>query len=329
MNDAKQQGFSADLYLQNYDDVRQNEGFKNVSLGNVLSAASPKEDVPFIKAEDQDVYDKYKQDAFEVQVGLHELLGHGCGKLLQETASGTYNFDIKNPPISPVDNKPISTYYRPGETWGTVFGGMGPSYEECRAESVAMSLCPDYEILKIFGFGNGKEDIHGPAGDVIYVSYLQMARAGIAALQFWDPNAQKWGQAHMQARFAILQVFLSAGKEFCELQYTQDDLSDLKVHIDRTKIQSLGRPAINAFLQKLQVFKATADVEAGKKLYEEYTNVNEWYADKVRPEVLRQAKPRKVFVQANTLLEGDTVVLKEYEPTPEGMIQSFVDRDYI
>jgi len=173
------------------------------------------------------------------------------------------------------------------------------------------------------------QDINGEAGDVLHVIYLQMARAGITALQFWDKNSRKWGQPHMQARFAILQVFLGAGEGFCELQHTKDDLSDLKVRIDRNKIQSHGRRAINAFLQKLQVYKATADFEAGKKLYDEYTEVNEWYATKARPEVLRQAKPRKVFVQANTFLEGQTVVLKEYEPTPEGMIQSFVDRDYI
>jgi hypothetical protein len=32
-------------------------------------------------------------------------------------------------------------------------------------------------------------------------------------------------------------------------------------------------------------------------------------------------------VQANTVLEGDKVVLKEYEPTLEGMVQSFAERD--
>jgi hypothetical protein len=78
--------------------------------------------------------------SFEVQVGLHELLGHGCGKILQETSPGVYNFDHKNPPVSPITQKPVTSYYKPGETWGSVFGGMGPSYEECRAESVAMSL---------------------------------------------------------------------------------------------------------------------------------------------------------------------------------------------
>lgn len=129
--------------------------------------------------------------------------------------------------------------------------------------------------------------------------------------------------------FAILQVFLEAGKEFCELRSTKDDLSDLTIFLDRTKIESHGRPVVNKFLQRLQVFKATADFAEGKKLYETYTNVDEWYATKLRPEVIRQAKPRKVFVQANTVLQGDNVVLKEYEATPEGMIQSFVDREYI
>lgn len=167
------------------------------------------------------------------------------------------------------------------------------------------------------------------AGDVLYVCYLQMARAGIAALQLWDPNSRKWGQPHMKARFAILQSFLSAGPEFCRLEHSKDDLSDLKIHLDRNKIQSHGRPAVNDFLQKLHIFKSTADLEAGTELYDRMTNVDDFYMKKVRPEVMRQAKPRKVYVQANTILEGDNVVLKEYEATPEGMIQSFVDRDYI
>lgn len=86
---------------------------------------------------------------------------------------------------------------------------------------------------------------------------------------------------------------------------------------------------MNKFLQKLNVYKATADVKNGLQFYKDYTTVNEWFATKLRPQVIAQSKPRKVFVQANTFLEGDDVVLKEYEATPEGMIQSFVDRVYI
>lgn len=137
----------------------------------------------------------------------------------------------------------------------------------------------------------------------------------------------------MQARHAILKVFLSAGPEFCRLDYETNSadgsITDLTIHLDRSKIESHGRPAVAKFLQKLQVFKATADLKNGKELYEGITGVDEWFATKVRPEVLRRAQPRKVFVQANTVLEGDKVVLKEYPATAEGMIQSYADRAYI
>ena len=325
-------GIPAGINIPNYDFIRQNEGFKNVSLGNVLSAKAPNEPIPFIRKEDDELYRKYRDPAFEVQVGIHELLGHGCGKLLQETAPGEFNFDSKNPPVSPITNRPITSYYKPGQTWSSVFGSIASSYEECRAECVAMALSCDFGILEIFGFGNGNEDISNEAGDVLYVAYLSMARAGLAAMEFWDPKSRKWGQAHMQARFSILRTFIDAGGNFCEIKATKGDLSnpdDLQVYLDRSKILSHGRPAVEAYLRKLHVYKATADFSAGKKLYDDITGVDEWWAEKARPIVLKRKTPRKVFVQANTVLDeksGD-VKLVEYEPTIEGMVQSYVDRD--
>ncbi|KAI9685986.1 MAG: hypothetical protein M1822_003969 [Bathelium mastoideum] len=323
-------GIPAGINIPNYDDIRQTEGFKNVSLGNVLNAKDPNEVAPsFVRDEDLEVFKRCRDDAFEVQVGLHELLGHGCGKLLQETSPGQYNFDVKNPPINPVTKSPVTSWYKPGQTWGSVFGSVASSYEECRAETVAMALCCDFEILSIFGFGNGTDDINGTPGDILYAAYLQMARAGVCALEFWDPKSRKWGQIHMQARFAILQTFLGAGSSFCDLAHSKDDLSDLSIKLDRQKILSHGRPAVEDLLQKLHIYKATADLEAGQKMYDQLTHVDEFFASKVRPEVLRRKQPRKVYVQANTVLKGGELELKEYDATPEGMIRSFAERDYI
>ncbi len=114
-----------------------------------------------------------------MQVGLHELLGHGSGKLLMEEPAGSYNFDIKNPPISPITGKPVTTWYKPGETWGSVFKAIAASYEECRAECVAMYLCVLTHVLEIFGH-KGQE-----AQDVVYAGYLTMARAGLMGLEFY------------------------------------------------------------------------------------------------------------------------------------------------
>lgn len=322
-------GIPAGINIPNYDDIRQNFGFKNVSLGNILSAKAPNEQIPFIKERDLATYQKFRDPAFEVQVGLHELLGHGCGKLLQETEPGVYNFDIKNPPKSPLSGQPIKTWYKPGQTWGSVFGPIAASYEECRAECVAMALSCEFPILALFGFGDGKVDMNSEAGDVLYTAYLQMARAGVAALEFWDPKSRKWGQAHMQARFSILRTFLNAGVEFCQLEYEKDDLSDLTIRLERDRILDLGRPAVDDYLQKLHIYKATADYDRAKRLYDEITDVESFYADLVRPAVLKKKTPRKVFVQANTVEKDGKVELKEYEATNAGMIQSCVDRTYV
>ncbi|KOS16634.1 putative dipeptidyl peptidase 3 [Escovopsis weberi] len=323
-------GIPAGINIPNYDDIRQTEGFKNVSLGNVLSAKAPNEKIPFIREEDLAVYQENRDASFEVQVGLHELTGHGCGKLLQETSPGVFNFDKENPPVSPVTERPIKTWYKPGQTWGSVFGSIAASYEECRAELVAMFLSCEFPVLKIFGFGDGTEDINSKAGDVLYAGYLSMARSGLCSLEMWDPKNAKWGQAHSQARFSILKCFLEAGDDFCKLDYKADDLSDLTIKLDRSKILTVGRKAVSDFLQKLHIYKSTADTAEGTRFYTQMTDVDmDFWGTKVRNIVMANKQPRKVFIQANTSLDeaSGSVSIKHYEATPLGMIQSWVDRD--
>lgn len=277
-----------------------------------------------------DLYRKYRDASFEVQVGLHELTGHGCGKLLQETSEGEYNFDKENPPVSPLTGKPVTTWYKPGQTWGSVFGSIAGAYEECRAELVAMFLSCEFPVLKIFGFGDGSENMDGEAGDILYTSYLSMARAGLVSLEMFDPKSRKWGQPHSQARFSILQCFLEAGDDFCKLEYSGDNVRDLKINIDRAKILTTGRKAVGDYLQKLHIYKATADVDTGIKFFNKMSGVDaDFWGKKVRDEVVRNKQPRKVFVQANSSLDeaSGKVTIKHYDATLEGMIQSWAERE--
>lgn len=47
----------------------------------------------FIHPDDLDLHNAWDSRAFELQVANHELLGHGSGKLFQEAADGSKNFD--------------------------------------------------------------------------------------------------------------------------------------------------------------------------------------------------------------------------------------------
>lgn len=309
-------GVPAGINIPNYDDVRLNYGFKNVSLGNVLSAnpKNPKKEEIITFIEDQDLFKKWRDDSFEVQVGLHELLGHGSGKLLQETEPGKFNFDKLN--------TDIKSYYKPNETWAGVFGANSGSYEECRAELVALYLIlkDPTQVLPIFGIESEKDQ-----EDVMYIASLLMIRAGLLGLEYWDPEAKKWGQPHMQGRFAIMKQLHKAG--VFEFKSSNPDYSDLKIVVDKSKLHDgTAVDALGEFLGNLHVYKSTANVTEGLKYYLEKSNVEDGYA-KFRDIVIKEKKPRKILIQANTVLKDDgSVELIEYEESETGMIESYYDR---
>lgn len=306
------------INLPNYDSVRQQHGFKNVSLDNVLSSSfSTGGPIPFLSEEDQELYRTFGKKAFEVQVGLHELLGHGSGKLFEQEADGTLNFNSAEV-LNPFTEKPITTFYRPGETWYSKFPVICKSYEECRAECVGIFLCTDPLVMDIYGF-SGEE-----AEKVIYTNWLMMVRAGIAALEFYDPASKKWGQAHMQARFGILRCLLDAGEEFVSLS---TDGENVIVSMDGSKIESVGKPAVGEFLRQLHIFKSIGDFDSGKALYDEYTSVSSDFVE-LRNVVMANRKPRKIYVQPHTRINSDTgeVELVEFPASTAGVVESMLTR---
>lgn len=125
-----------------------NEGFKNVNLGNVYPKAK-RENLQFFKESDKDLMVTFDKKALTLIVALHELLGHGTGKLFTKNVeTGELNFpaDFKNP----FTGEPINTYYLSTETWSQKFGKLHSGYEECRADSVALYLMQYEEPFKIF-----------------------------------------------------------------------------------------------------------------------------------------------------------------------------------
>lgn len=96
---------------------------------------------------------------------------------------------------------------------------------------------------------------------------------------------------------------------------------------DLQLIYSQGKQAIGNFLHQLQVYKSTGDSEAGVAWFNSYSQVDdslEYPFLKFRDIAMLRKKPRRVFVQSSTSLVGEsTVQLKSFDPTHEGVLESF------
>jgi dipeptidyl-peptidase-3 len=102
-------------------------------------------------------------------------------------------------------------------------------------------------------------------------------------------------------------------------------IQKLIVRVDRSRVVTHGKPALGRMLLKLHMYRCTADVKACRSYYEGLSRVDGDYLE-WRKIVLAKQQPKWAFVQANTFLEGGEVRLREYEPTKEGVIQSWVER---
>ncbi|KAF8636591.1 hypothetical protein AX17_003402 [Amanita inopinata Kibby_2008] len=314
-------GIPVGINIPNYYDIRESTGFKNVSLANILAAKAPNEELTFIHPDDVDIYNAWDNRAFELQVANHELLGHGSGKLFEEGPDGKKNFDPEKV-INPLTGKPITSWYKTGQTPGSVLGEVSSSMEECRAETVSLYLVSNADILQIFNYIE-KQDVE----DIQYVTFLLMARAGLRALEFYDPATQKHGQAHMQARLGITQHLVRSGiARLEEIRDANGKLMNLYVRVDRDLVLTKGREVAGKLLVELQVRKSTADGPGAREYYTRLTKPIDGWEGEIRDMVLRKKQPRKMFVQPNTILVNGEVELKEYPMTCAGAIESFIER---
>lgn len=321
-------GIPLGINIPNYDDIRQNLGFKNVSLGNVIKSAfknsDPEKKIIYLTEEDSNLYKKYIDSAYELQVAGHELLGHGSGKLLYLNKDGTFNFDCKNEMLSNL------TCYTEGQTYSNVFGTLGNPFEECRAECVGLFFSTVKQMHQVFKCESDFEDI-------CYVNWLSMIRSGLTSLLSYNPEDKRWLQAHSQARFVIFRV-LNEIPDFINIikmvdSTTNTDGTDdtngslqFNVTVKRDMVLNEGVKRLCEFLYKLQLFKASADIKNATKMFSNYSVVDDHYLE-LRNIVMNNYKPKPLFVQP-TLVKSDGIQIIEYESSIDGMIESFIRNTY-
>ncbi|EAW11029.1 dipeptidyl peptidase III [Aspergillus clavatus NRRL 1] len=265
------------------------------------------------------IFPPHRFTTYYIWVVLHEILGHGTGKLLHEDSPGKFNFNKDHPPLNPLTRRPTVHWYQPQETWTGVFADLATTVDECRAELVGAYLIDVPEILALF-------DCTADAGidpdDVVYNLYQQLGIDGLRALDNYSPSTKKWGQAHSRAHFGMLQHLLRDSHGLYRIILDKENKT-LTVKVNRPLLHE-GKASLGRMLLRLHIYRCTADAHNCRSFYEGLTTV-EMEALEWREVVLAKKDPPPAFSHANTFLEGNNVVLREYEPTARGIIQSWAE----
>ncbi|KAI0435545.1 dipeptidyl peptidase III [Xylaria telfairii] len=310
--------------VPNYNDIREQYGFKNIVYANRMSAnADPNRPLHWISPSESQGFRKVYHILRFITTSIHELFGHGTGKLLAETSPGVFNFDCNTVPINTFTGKPIQSWYKPGQTWTSVFEKLAGTVEECRAMLISYYLAESKDMLRMYGYDDNTEIA---ADELLYNMYTYIGFLGLRALQAYNEEDQSWGSPHSNADFAILKHLLHDSNGLLSVDCDPDS-GTLQIRVDRSKIAEEGKASLGRMLHRIHVWKCTADVVACKQFYEPLSAV-EWKEAVWRKIVVSKPEPAWKFVQANTMLTDDgKVQLKVYEENNAGIIQSFADRD--
>ncbi|KAG5755673.1 hypothetical protein H9Q70_001741 [Fusarium xylarioides] len=172
------------LTAPGYPDIKADFGRKNLTFSNRVAANnSSAQEHRFLSQNDIEVFEANRSLCFFLQLALHELIGHGCGKLFQESESGSFNFDRHHMPKNPFTDKHIGSWYGPGETPETAFSGIATAYIECLAEGIGLYLMSADGVLSTLA-----PDTTSDIDDVVYCGYLSIACMGLRSLLSYDPG---------------------------------------------------------------------------------------------------------------------------------------------
>jgi dipeptidyl-peptidase-3 len=304
------------INIPNYDLVRNDYGFKNVYLANNAADYS-NVNFKFLTPEDSKLLNDFGSWGYTLHVALHELIGHGSGKLFFEDENGKLNYDPETT-LELLSEAKVKSHYKHGETWNEKFGKISCSYEECRADVCGIFLGFEPKAYEIFGFS---EDNIVNAMAATVMNHLRKAVLG---LKLYNVEMKKWGQAHTQGAFVFLNFMLKhqdpKNKVVDILLSAEQD--DFLFKINRENLPTEGRRVTGELLKHLQQYKSTADAEAGEIFYNKYSQVNDFFL-KIREIVLENQKARRLDIYHELRVEEGNVVEKKTDVSLEGIVGTF------
>ena len=228
------------INLPNANWIRANHGSKSVSLGNIEQAyeeAAKSSGVleEFFLPEHVDVIKKYGSIADRLSTGLHEVIGHASGKILDGV--GTPSETLKQ---------------------------YASTLEEARADLVALYYIGD-EYLEQIGVTEKNGEVV-KAADVMKAEYLQYITNGLMKQLARIDEGDDIEESHMRNRQLISSWALEFGRQDNVIEVVKKDGKTYFKINDFNKLRQI----FGALLKEVQRIKSEGDFSAGQALVEDY-----------------------------------------------------------
>ena len=309
------------INLPNYLDIHDTDGFKNLALLNAYSNFDENYLKNLITQEDVELNKKIGIKVSMFKTALHELFGHGSGKLFKKDEKGDFNFD-KDKVINPLTKEKINSYYLPGETYESKFSSICRALEEGRADFVALYLVYDKKAQNIFGFTEEEYE------DVIYMMWLIEFISGISGVGYY--KNENWDSPYSLGRFMFLN-FIFQNQEFKKeiILFNIDDKNQkFRITLNKTNLMKYGKDLISKLLMNIHISKCIGDVESGKNLIKKYAMVDDYmaYIYDMIPFTKNIEKQMNLDLIMDEKDGKKEIKIDEYPSTPLGFIKSVVDR---
>ena len=309
------------INLPNYLDIHDTDGFKNLTLLNAYGSFNIDFLKKIINEKDVELEEKIGIKVSMFKTALHELLGHGTGKLFKIDENGKYNFDIENV-INPLTNEKINSYYLPGETYESKFSTFCRALEEGRADYTALYLVFNKKAQNIFEF---KEDEYE---DVITNMWLTYFIGGIIGIGYYKNG--KWNNPYSLERFLFLNYVLKnqeIGKEII-LFNIDEEKRTFKIVLNKENLINYGKTIVSKILTCIHISKCIGDTKTAENLVNKYGTVDEYMSNIYK--MIIWSNEVKKDMNVDLILEeneGKQIVkINQYPLTPIGFIKSVVDR---
>ena len=159
---------------------------------------------------------------------------------------------------------------------------------------------------------------------MLWCNVMSQLRKGILGLPLYNPETNKWGQAHTQGAFVFtMWIYKNQKSKIVDFEVKEDEFF---IHLDQALLVSEGKELIRQLLMVLQTYKSSGAAERGTKWYNDYSAVGESFL-KIRDIVIAKKKPRRLDLNNNLVRYSE----KSIEPVcyPEnfqGVILSYADR---